>query len=72
MQRLGTASSYVRSRKTGITQTERRLIQFAEEDLKKALQKTNALFEDTWKTYRENISKLDTSPFKETRAFNLE
>lgn len=72
MQRIGTASSYVRSRKTGITQTERRLIQFAEEDLKKALQKTNALFESTWKTYRENISKLDTSPFKETRAFSLE
>lgn len=71
MQRIGTASSYVRSRKTGITQTERRLIQFAEEDLKKALQKTNALFEDTWKTYRENISKLDTSPFKEIKAFSL-
>ncbi|MCK5443233.1 MAG: hypothetical protein KAJ23_15210, partial [Maribacter sp.] len=72
MQRIGTASSYVGSRKTGITQTERRLIQFAEEDLKKALQKTNALFEDKWKTYREDISKLDTSPFKETKVFSLE
>jgi len=71
IQRIGTASSYVGSRKTGITQTERRLIQFAEEDLKKALQKTNDLFEDKWKTYREDISKLDISPFKEVKVFDL-
>ncbi|MCP4978685.1 MAG: hypothetical protein GY931_21260, partial [Maribacter sp.] len=71
MQRIGNASSYTRSRKTGITATEKRLLQFAEDDLKKALQKTNAFFEDKWKTYREGIEKQEVSPFKKTKTFNL-
>ncbi len=71
MQRIGNASRYIRSRKTGITATEKRLIQFAEDDLKKALLKTNAFFEDKWKAYREEIEKQEVSPFKETKAFNL-
>jgi len=71
MQRIGNASRYIRTRKTGITTTEKRLIQFAEDDLKNALQKTNAFFEDKWKAYREEIEKQEVSPFKETKAFNL-
>ena len=67
MQRIGTASRYVESRKTGITETEKKLIQFAEEDLKKALDKTNTFFGEKWKAYRDSIGKLDTSPFKETK-----
>jgi len=71
MQRIDNASRYTSSRKTGITTTERRLIRFAEDDLKKALQKTNAFFEDKWKTYREEIEKQEVTPFKEIKAFNL-
>lgn len=71
MQRIGNAGFYTRTRKTGITATEKRLIQFAEDDLKKALQKTNAFFEDKWKAYREEIEKQEVSPFKETKAFKL-
>lgn len=71
MQRIGNASFYTRTRKTGITATERRLIQFAEDELKSALQKTNAFFSDAWKAYREDIEKQEVSPFKETKSFNL-
>ncbi|MEX0274038.1 MAG: WD40/YVTN/BNR-like repeat-containing protein, partial [Flavobacteriaceae bacterium] len=72
MQRLNTAGWYVGSRKTGITETEKRLITFAEEELKSALDKTNAFFADRWKAYRDSVEKLDLSPFKETETFTLD
>ncbi len=72
MQRLNDAGYYVGSRKNGITATEKRLILFAEEDLKKALQKTNAFFSNRWKAYRAGIEALEASPFKETETFSLE
>ncbi|MGB6150443.1 MAG: hypothetical protein WBG48_00505 [Pricia sp.] len=72
MQRIGTASGYVESRQTGITETEEKLVRFAEADLKAALQKTNAFFEDTWATYKSAIEKLEVSPFKETETFTIE
>jgi photosystem II stability/assembly factor-like uncharacterized protein len=71
MQRIGNASFYARTRKTGITATEKRLIQFAEDELKNALQKTNTFFSEKWKAYRDDIEKQEVSPFKETKAFNL-
>ncbi len=71
MQRLGSAGSYVGSRKSGITETEKRLIRFAQEDLKTALDKTNAFFEDQWEEYRSSMENLDVSPFKETERFGL-
>jgi photosystem II stability/assembly factor-like uncharacterized protein/mRNA-degrading endonuclease RelE of RelBE toxin-antitoxin system len=70
--RLNTARNYVESRRTGITETERKLIQFAEQDLKNALQKTNTFFNDKWKVYRNEIQQLEVSPFKETKSFSLE
>ena len=71
MSRLGNASYYVGSRKSGITATERRMIKFAEEELKAALDQTNAFFNEKWKSYRTSIESLDLSPFKETESFNL-
>ncbi len=72
MQRIGTARSYTNSRKTGITQTERDLIRYAQAELKSALDKTNSFFNEDWKAYRDTIEKLDVSPFKETKRFSLE
>lgn len=72
MQRIGTASYYTNTRKTGITKTERDLINYAEAELKSALEKTNSFFNADWKAYRENIEKLDVSPFKETKSFTFE
>ena len=71
MQRIGTASYYVATRKAGITDTETRLVQFAENQLKDALGKTNTFFSEKWKPYRTTIEGLELSPFKETKTFNL-
>lgn len=71
MQRINEASNYVESRKTGITTTEKQLVQFSENELKAAVDKTNTFFNTDWKTYRENIEKLNNSPFKETKIINL-
>ncbi|QCX02342.1 hypothetical protein FGM00_09960 [Aggregatimonas sangjinii] len=69
MQRIGNASGYVRSRPNGLTKTERDLMKYAENDLESALEKTNTFFTDKWKAYREEIEKLDVSPFKEIKTF---
>ncbi len=71
MQRLNTASFYSGTRKNGITETEKRLIRFAEEELKKALEKTNSFFDENWKAYRTEIEELKLSPFKETETFTI-
>lgn len=72
MQRLNTANFYSATRKSGITETERRLIRFAQEELQSALEKTNTFFSDGWKAYRDSIKSLDLSPFKETKTFSLD
>ncbi|MEE9362129.1 MAG: hypothetical protein V3U92_05975 [Cellulophaga sp.] len=72
MQRIGAASGYVGSRNTGITKTEKKLIKFAEDHLKDALQKTNAFFTEKWASYKEAINKLEVSPFKETKTFKID
>ncbi|MEK6155563.1 hypothetical protein WIW50_20055 [Flavobacteriaceae bacterium 3-367] len=71
MQRINVARGYVQSRKTGITATEKKLVQFAKEELQTALDKTNAFFEEKWKPYRDTITTLEVSPFKEIKQFNI-
>lgn len=72
MQRLGTASRYVSSRKSGLTITETNLVKFAENHLKEALDKTNSFFMEKWKPYRESVEALDLSPFKEAETFGMD
>ncbi|MCH2194984.1 hypothetical protein [Kordia sp.] len=71
MQRMGTAGWYTGTRKTGLTSTERQLIQHAEDALKDALDKTNAFFTDEWNAYRNKMEQIDIKPFKETKSFQL-
>ena len=71
MQRIGNASFYVGTRKSGLTKTEKDLIKYAEDDLKSALDKTNSFFNEKWKAYRESIEALDLSPFKEIETFTI-
>lgn len=71
MERIRTASYYTKSRKTGITKTEQDLIRYAKAELKSALEKTNTFFNEKWKVYRENIEKMELSPFKETKTFSF-
>ncbi|MEO0570092.1 MAG: hypothetical protein AAF039_00205 [Bacteroidota bacterium] len=72
MQRLNNANFYSGTRKNGITETERRLVRFAKEDLNAALVRTNGFFSDKWNAYRESIEALDLSPFETTKTFSLD
>ncbi len=71
MQRLQIARRYVGSRKTGMTATEKQLMQFAKDDLESALEKTNSFFSTDWKTYKATMESLQLSPFKEVDTFSL-
>ncbi|MBQ4822767.1 hypothetical protein [Aquimarina sp. MMG016] len=71
IQRLDIANRYVSSRQEGLTKTENTLIQQAKDALQDALSKTNEFFTKDWNPYREEIEKLETSPFKETKQFHL-
>lgn len=72
MQRLNTAGFYTQTRKSGVTETEKNLIKFAEDELKSALDKTNSFFNEKWKPYRDSVEALDLSPFKETETFSID
>jgi len=71
-KRIGDASWYVSSRKTGLTITEENLLKHAENDLKKALNETNTFFNTDWSEYRNAIEKLNLTLFKETKSFSLD
>ncbi|WP_298506991.1 hypothetical protein [uncultured Maribacter sp.] len=71
MQRIDYARYYTASRQTGVTETEKKLIRFAEEDLSEALKKTNTFFKEKWLPYKESIEKTDFSRFKEIKTFSL-
>ncbi len=71
VRRIQMAGGYVGGRQSGLTETEKRLIRFVEQDLKDALNKTNSFFTDKWKAYRESIEELEVSPFKETESFSM-
>jgi hypothetical protein len=72
MQRIGAASRYVGSRKTGMTATEDRLMLFAKNELKTALEKQNDFFENQWTKFVSEMEKIERNPFKETTLFTLD
>ena len=65
MTRLRTASTYVGSRKSGLTSTEKNLIEHAKNELKEALLNTNNYFSNNWPSIKEKISSKNVSQFKE-------
>ena len=71
-QRIGNASFYSGTRPNGLTTTERTLIKHAKDALTSALGKTNTFFDDEWKPYQTTMEKIDTSPFKEVKSFQLD
>jgi len=72
MTRLGTASSYVRSRQNGITKTEEILMEQAREELQEALNKTNEFYRDVWPDFKEEMNQIEMPTFKETKIFEIE
>ena len=67
--RISGAYRYVASRKTEISETETRLMQFAKDDLNQALKKVNSFYEEQWSKYQEDMMKLEINPFKEVQTF---
>ncbi len=72
MDRIYTASGYVGSRKTGMTETETQLMRFAKQELESALKKTNTFFNTTWNAYKTKMQSLELSPFKKVETFSLD
>jgi photosystem II stability/assembly factor-like uncharacterized protein len=70
-ERIGTALYYIRSRKSGLTDTERSLIKQAKTAIDSALSATNRFFENDWKAFKTEMETKDLSPFKTTKTFEL-
>lgn len=62
----------MQSRPTGITSTEEKLLEHAREDLKTALEKTNAFFKEQWEDLKSKIEAVQLSEFEETKLFEIE
>ena len=72
MTRLRTAAAYVGSRKSGMTSTEKKLVEHAKNELKEALIKTNNYFSNDWSSIKEKISSKNVSQFKEINIINID
>jgi photosystem II stability/assembly factor-like uncharacterized protein len=68
-QRFFLASRYIRSRFGEQTSTENILMKQFTTEFKKAVSETNAFFNKDWKLYKENVEKIQISPFKEIKSF---
>jgi len=71
MNRIYGASRYVQTRKSGITQTEKTLIEHAQKQLNEALKATNSFFKDQWTPFRTEMEKQLPSPFKSTEELSF-
>ncbi len=67
--RIQTASYYVATRKSGVTDTEKKLIENAENHLNEVLEKTNTFFENDWKAFKDSIQNVSLLHFNETKQF---
>ena len=70
-QRLGQASSYIRSRFGEQTSTEKVLMKQFIEEFKKALLETNTFFNNDWISYKKLVENIRVSPFKETKIYSV-
>ena len=72
MRRLSAASTYVVSRKTGISKTEINLMKHLKQELENALIKTNKFFDSEWIEFKSNIEKQTIPIFKGVENIKLE
>lgn len=70
--RISGAYRYVASRKTEISATEKRLMQFAKDDLNKALKKVNSFYGEQWGNYQKAMENINLDYFKEVKSFDVE
>lgn len=70
MRRISQANSYIRSRPSGITSTEEKLLAHATQDLKSALEQTNAFYQEHWDNLKSKIEAVELSEFEEVKQFD--
>jgi photosystem II stability/assembly factor-like uncharacterized protein len=71
LRRISNASRYVRSRPTGITTTEEKLLEHLHNDLNAALQETNTFYEEQWEKLKTAIEAIELSEFKDIQSFEI-
>lgn len=71
-KRIQEAKTYVSTRQQGLTSTERKLMDFAKQDLEAAINKTNEFFNSQWADYQQSVEELKLSPFKEIKSFQID
>ena len=69
--RLYNAYYYIRSRKSGITSTEKQLMEFAQKSLAKVLGATNQFYSDKWPYYQAMIQAMEFKRFKSFQTFDM-
>ena len=72
LKRIYSASRYVRSRPTGITTTEEKLLEHLKNDLQTALQQTNAFYDGHWEAVKAKIEAVELSDFKAIERFEID
>lgn len=72
MMRISMASGYVGSRPSGVTATEKKLLEHAKEQLKDALREVNAFYGEPWKSLQEEIEAVELSEFKAVELISLD
>jgi len=72
IRRISNASRYIGSRPSGITSTEEKLLEHVHNDLKTALEKTNAFYEKNWENLKAKIEEVALSEFKPIQRFEIE
>ena len=70
--RIRSAYGYISSRKTGITATETRLLQQAEDALNEVVEETNTFYKNDWPGYKAKMEASNIDRFKEIKTFSLD
>ncbi|MDG2387096.1 MAG: hypothetical protein P8M02_06750 [Flavobacteriaceae bacterium] len=72
MKRIYSANRYVRSRPSGITATETKLLEHVQNDLKVALEQTNTFYDEHWDKLKAKIEAVELSEFEAIKRFKLD
>ena len=72
MKRIYSANRYVRSRPSGITATETKLLEHVQNDLKVALEQTNTFYDEHWDKLKAKIEAVELSEFEAIKRFELD
>jgi photosystem II stability/assembly factor-like uncharacterized protein len=62
---IGNASGYVGSSYEPVSDTDRRVMKFADDQVQRVIDRVNSFYEKTWPEYRNSMQSIVISPFKD-------